>query len=75
MSKFIICLGFYLVITLTFWKFNILKRRYLEPIFICIMLFGIISLCQPLVMGLYSFGFAILLTGTGGYMFVSHMKN
>ena len=39
-----------------------------------IMLFGIVELCQPLIVELYSYGFAITLTGVGGYMFVSHMK-
>jgi len=74
MTKFIISIGFYIIIIVTFWKFKILKRKYLEPIFIGIMIFGIVALCQPLIFKLYSYGFTILLTGTGGYMFVSHMK-
>lgn len=74
MIKLIISIGFFILIGITFWKFKILKRKYLEPVFIGIMIFGIVALCQPLIFQLYSFGFAILLTGTGGYMFVSHMK-
>ena len=74
MIKLIISIGFFILIGITFWKFKILKRKYLEPVFIGIMIFGIVALCQPLIFQLYSFGFTILLTGTGGYMFVSHMK-
>ncbi len=74
MIKLIISIGFFILIGITFWKFKILKRKYLEPVFIGIMIFGIVSLCQPLIFQLYSFGFTILLTGTGGYMFVSHMR-
>ena len=74
MLKLLIGLGFFLVIGLTFWKFKILKRRYLEPIFIGVMIIGIVTLCQPLVFKLYSYGLAITMTGVGGYMFVSHMK-
>ncbi len=74
MIKLIISLGFFLLIGITFWKFKLLKRRYLEPVFIAIMILGIIALCQPLIFPLYSYGFAITLTGVGGYMFVSHMR-
>jgi hypothetical protein len=74
MVKLIIGLGFFLVVGLTFWKFKILKRKYLEPVFIGIMILGIVSLCQPLVFALYSYGLAITMIGIGGYMFVSHMK-
>ena len=74
MIKFVIGIGFYIVLGFIFWRFKILKRKYLEPVFISIMLFGIFALCQPLMFKLYSNGFAILLTGIGGYMFVSHMK-
>ena len=74
MIIFIIGIGFYIVFGVILWKFHIFKRKYLEPVFIGIMLFGIVALCQPLIFKMYSYGFAILLTGTGGYMFASHMK-
>jgi len=75
MTKLIIALAIYAVVGITFWIFKLLKRKYLEPVFISIMILGIVSLCQPVLFHLYSFGYAILLTGTGGYMFVSHMKD
>jgi hypothetical protein len=74
MVKLIIVIGVWAVIGVSFWAFKILKRKYLEPLFIGIMLFGIAALCQPLIFPLYSNGFAILLTGVAGYMFVSHMR-
>ena len=74
MIKLIISLAFFLVIGLTFWKLKLLKRKNLEPVFIVVMILGIIALCQPFFFKLYSYGFGITLTGVGGYMFVSHMK-
>ncbi len=74
MIKVYIAIAIYVVIGVTFWQLKLLKRKYLEPVFISIMMLGIVSLCQPLIFPLYSFGYAILLAGTGGYMFVSHMK-
>jgi hypothetical protein len=74
MLKLIIVAGFYAAVGITFWKLGILKRRYLEPLFLGVLIFGIIALCQPLIFELYSQGFAILMAGTGGYIFVSHMK-
>ena len=74
MIKLIIAIGVWVVIGVLFAAFRILKRKYLEPVFIAIMLFGIVALCQPLIFPLYSFGFAILLMGVAGYMFVSHMN-
>lgn len=39
-----------------------------------IMIFGIVSLCQPWIFFLYHYGFAILLTGLLGYTVSVHMK-
>jgi hypothetical protein len=74
MIKLLIAIGIYIVIGVTFWQFKLLKRKYLEPVFIGFMILGIVALCQPIIFKLYSYGFAFLLTGTGGYMFASHMK-
>ena len=74
MIKLLIVVGIWFVIGVVFAAFRILKRKYLEPVFIGIMLFGIVALSQPLIFPLYSFGFAILLMGVAGYMFVSHLK-
>ncbi|MFW6138163.1 MAG: hypothetical protein ACOC7U_03220 [Spirochaetota bacterium] len=74
MTKLIAVFGFYLVLGLVFWRLKLLKRRYLEPIFMGIMMFGIVALCQPVLLPLYSSGFAILLCGTAGYIFVIHMR-
>ncbi len=74
MIAFIICLAFYAIIGITFWKFKLLKRKYMEPLFMGIMIFGIVALCQPLFLALYTYGFAILMTGTLGYIFSIHLK-
>jgi len=74
MIKVIIAIAIYVVIGVAFWQLKLLKRKYLEPVFISIMMLGIVALCQPLIFPLYSYGYTILLAGTGGYMFVSHMK-
>jgi hypothetical protein len=74
MISFFVSIGFYILIGLIFWRFKILKRKYLEPVFVWIMVFGIFALCQPLVFALYHYGFAILLTGTLGYIFSIHLK-
>jgi energy-coupling factor transporter transmembrane protein EcfT len=71
---FFIAIGFVAVLLIVFWRFKLLKRKYLEPIFMTIMLFGIFALCQPLSFGLYSHGFSILLTGTFGYIGAIHFK-
>jgi len=74
MIAFIISLAFYAIIGILFWKFKLLKRRYMEPLFMLIMIFGIVALCQPLFLPLYTYGFTILLTGTLGYIFSIHLK-
>ena len=74
MIAFLVCIGFYILIGTIFWKFKILKRKYLEPIFMWIMLFGIVALCQPWMFFLYHYGFAILLMGTLGYIFSIHLQ-
>lgn len=51
------------------------KRRTLnEWLCICMIGLGIFSLCQPFTIYLYRIGFQILLVGTLGFIFVSHMK-
>jgi len=74
MIAFLVCIGFYILIGITFWKLDMLKKKYLELIFMWIMIFGIVSLCQPWIFFLYHYGFAILLTGVLGYTVSVHMK-
>jgi hypothetical protein len=74
MIAFVVCAASYLLIAVIFWKFKILRRQYLEPTFMCIMIFGIVALCQPWTFFLYQNGFAILSTGTLGYILAIHMK-
>jgi energy-coupling factor transporter transmembrane protein EcfT len=62
------------VLVAVFWRFKLMKRKYLEPLFMSVMLFGIVALCQPLLFGLYSHGFTILFTGTIGYIASIHFK-
>jgi len=74
MIAFVVCAASYLLIIVIFWKLKILRRQYLEPIFMWIMIFGIVALCQPMTFFLYQNGFAILSTGTLGYILAIHMK-
>ncbi|MBM3705082.1 MAG: hypothetical protein FJW66_01015 [Actinobacteria bacterium] len=70
----IIALVFCLILGLAMWRAKKFRQKNLEPIFMWIMLFGIAALCQPLWQPLYQYGFPILLTGTAGYVFVTHLK-
>jgi len=74
MVDFLIAIGFVIVLVIVFWRLKMLKKKYLEPVFMAIFLFGIFSLCQPFVFALYRHGFTILLTGTGGYIAAIHFK-
>jgi len=74
MIKLLAAIGFYIIIGLVFWRLNILKRKYLEPLFMWIMLLGIAFLCQPWFLVLYSYGYAVLLAGTAAYIFSIHLK-
>lgn len=70
----IVALAFCLILGLIMWRAKKFKKRYLEPIFMWIMLFGIVALCQPLWQPLFQYGYPILLTGVAGYMVVTHIR-
>jgi predicted small integral membrane protein len=70
----IIAAVFCFVLGLAMWKAKRFNKASLEPIFMGIILFGIVALCQPLWQPLFQYGFPILLTGTAGYIFVTHLK-
>lgn len=72
--EFFIAVGAVIIFGVLFWRFKLLKRKYLEPVFMAVMLFGIIALCQPLFFPLYRHGFTILFTGTLGYIASIHFK-
>ena len=74
MISFFVALGFYLIIGLVFWRKKMLKKKYLEPLFMWIMILGIVALCQPLLIVIYTYGFALLITGVAGYILVTHLK-
>lgn len=84
MVDFLVAIGFVAVLLVVFWRLKMLRKKYLEPVFMGIMLFGIFALCQPLffehfyaqnaVSPLYRHGFTILLTGTFGYIGAIHFK-
>ncbi len=74
MVDFLIAIGFVAVLLIVFWRLKMLQKKYLEPVFMAIMLFGILALCQPLLFQLYRHGFTILLTGTFGYIGAIHFK-
>lgn len=63
-----------LILALAMWRAKKFKQVYLEPIFMWVMLFGIVALCQPLWKPLFQYGYPILLTGVVGYMVVTHLK-
>lgn len=54
--------------------FRKLSTKYFEPISMWIIIFGIISLCQPWVLLLHIYGFLILILGLIGFIFFSHIK-
>jgi len=74
MISFFIALGFYILIGIVFWRMKMLKKQFLEPLFMWIMIFGIFMLCQPFTILLYTYGYAVLLAGTAGYIFSIHLK-
>jgi len=74
MVVFVICIGFCLVLSLALWRLRRFNRRFLEPIFMWIAVFGILALCQPFFLALYNYGFAILLTGALGFIVAQHLK-
>jgi len=49
-------------------------KRYLLVLGGGLILFGIVSLCQPFTFFLYHYGFAFLGGGTALYITVTHLK-
>jgi hypothetical protein len=74
MVTLLIILGILAVFSVILGIVKRFKRRVLEPTFMIVALFGIVALCQPLFFWLYQVGFAILLTGTLGFIVAIHMK-
>jgi hypothetical protein len=48
------------------------RKTFNEWLSIGLIVFGMVSLCQPLTMVLYKCGFQTLLTGTLGFIIASH---
>lgn len=67
-------LGAVVVFFVLAWRLKFLNKKYLEPIFMFLMLFGIVALIQPVSMWLYSHGFSILFPSTLGYILAIHLK-
>ena len=74
MVTLLIILGIVAVFSVVLGAFKLFKRKVLEPTFMIVALLGIVALCQPLFFWLYRVGFAILLTGTLGFIVAIHMK-
>ncbi len=72
--SFLVSIACCIVLIVLFKKFKMLNRKYLEPTFMLIMLFGIIALCQPLSFFFYRYGLTILLTGLVGFNIAIHLK-
>ncbi|MBC7216916.1 MAG: hypothetical protein H5U36_01805 [Candidatus Caldatribacterium sp.] len=56
-------------------KFLARMKRFMEPLSIVLIIFGIFSLCQPFTFFLYHYGFAFLSVGTGLYILFSHIPS
>lgn len=56
-------------------KFLARMKRFMEPLSIVLIIFGIFSLCQPFTFFLYHYGFAFLGVGTGLYILFSHIPS
>jgi hypothetical protein len=74
MVTLLIILGILAVFSVILGIVKRFKRKVLEPTFMIVALFGIVALCQPLFFWLYQVGFAIVLTGTLGFIVAIHMK-
>ena len=74
MVTLLIILGILAVFSVILGIFKRFKRKVLEPTFMIVALFGIVALSQPLFFWLYQVGFAILLTGTLGFIVAIHMR-
>ena len=54
--------------------FRQLSIKYFEPISMWVIIFGIVSLCQPWFLTLHVYGFSIILIGLVGFIVFSHIK-
>ena len=54
--------------------FRQLSVKYFEPISMWVIIFGIVSLCQPWFLTLHVYGFSIILIGLIGFIVFSHIK-
>ena len=54
--------------------FRQLSVNYFEPISMWVIIFGIVSLCQPWFLTLHVYGFSIILIGLVGFIVFSHIK-
>ena len=54
--------------------FRQLTVNYFEPISMWVIIFGIVSLCQPWFLTLHVYGFSIILIGLVGFIVFSHIK-
>jgi len=54
--------------------FRQLSVKYFEPVSMWVIIFGIVSLCQPWFLTLHVYGFSIILIGLVGFIVFSHIK-
>ena len=55
-------------------SFAQISKRYLEPISMWLMIFGIVALCQPWLMLLHSYSVTIILVGLVGFSIFSKIR-
>ena len=49
------------------------NQKYYEPAAQCLMIFGLVALCQPWIEPLHRYGVTITLLGLIGFMITSHI--
>jgi hypothetical protein len=55
-------------------SFRHLSAKFLEPVSMYTMIFGIVALCQPWIERLHAWGVTITLAGLIGFAVFSHIK-
>ena len=71
---FYFIIGAYIIFFLLAWRMKWFKKAIMEPMFMVLMLFGIVALIQPVSFWLYSHAFSILFPSTLGYIFAIHLR-
>lgn len=55
-------------------SFRAFNARYLEPIMMWVMIFGIAAVCQPWIEFLHRYGLTIMILGLVGFIVSTHIS-